>query len=138
MDLYIDTEFNGFGGALMSMAVVSADGHEWYETLPLPAEIEPWVATKVVPILDKPPVDRIQFNRSLFVFLARFPDIHVYADWYTDLVHFFDSFAGPNHGSSFHRACDATLLKTVPELAPEMPHNALSDARALRDWHVDL
>lgn len=34
MRLYLDTEFNGFGGSLISAALVSTGGHEWYEVLP--------------------------------------------------------------------------------------------------------
>ncbi len=138
MNLYLDTEFNGFGGQLIAMALVSEAGDEWYETLPLPSEIDPWVETNVIPHLNRKPVDRATFNRSLFVFLAPVQNPHVFAHWYTDLVHFFDSFGGPNHMTSFNIACQATLLKTVPKLEPDVPHNALSDARALREWHMAL
>lgn len=43
MRIYVDCEFNGFGGELMSMALVAEDGREWYNVLPLPRDIEPWV-----------------------------------------------------------------------------------------------
>jgi len=33
MRIYIDTEFNEFQGALISMALVAADGEEFYEVL---------------------------------------------------------------------------------------------------------
>lgn len=29
MKFYLDTEFNGFGGELISLALVSEQGHEW-------------------------------------------------------------------------------------------------------------
>jgi hypothetical protein len=35
--------------------------------------------------------------------------------------------------------CTMTLLRGSPDIAPEIPHNALSDARALMKWHrLDL
>ena len=33
MRYYLDTEFNGFGGALLSLALVPDDGEEFYVTL---------------------------------------------------------------------------------------------------------
>ena len=134
--LYIDTEFNGFGGELMSMALVSDDGREWYQVLPEPRVFNEWVFENVFPHLGKEPVDRETFRLSLKVFLEQFDDPTIYADWYTDLALFFGAFAGKDHERSFSFPCTAVLLKDVPELHPEVRHNALSDARALRDWHM--
>jgi hypothetical protein len=136
--LYIDTEFNGFGGQLMSMALVSDDGREWYQVLPLPANIEGWVAVNVVPILGKAPMKHDEFRLSLRVFLSQFDNPTICADWYTDIAWFFTLFAGRDHTESWAYPCQAALLGNVPDLKPEIPHNALSDARALRDWHVSI
>lgn len=133
MRLFVDCEFNGFGGDLISMALVSEDGREWYEVLPLPEQVEPWVAANVVPILGKSPVERVVFRHSLFQFLRQFDRPVIVADWYTDLVHFFCCFAGRDHSESFDFACAAQLVGDVPGYAPRVPHNALSDARAIRD-----
>ncbi|RVC47645.1 hypothetical protein EN781_00480 [Mesorhizobium sp. M4A.F.Ca.ET.090.04.2.1] len=135
--LFIDTEFNGFGGQLMSMALVSDDGREWYQVLPEPSVFDKWVFENVFPILNKAPMSRREFQLSLKIFLEQFDKPTIYADWYTDLAHFFNAMAGDNHGTSFSLPCSAVLLKDVPDLQPELPHNALSDARALRDWYVD-
>lgn len=132
--LFIDTEFNGFGGQLMSMALVCEDGREWYQVLPEPRVLDKWVFENVFPILQKEPVDRETFRLSLKVFLEQFDNPTIYADWYTDLALFFDAFAGKDHMRSFSIPCQAVLLKDVPDLKPILPHNALSDARALRDW----
>ena len=54
MSLYLDTEFNGFGGELVSMGIATgASGNHFYEVLPHPDKWHPWVAENVVPILDK-------------------------------------------------------------------------------------
>lgn len=133
--LFVDCEFNGFGGALISMALAADDGREWYEVLPLPPEhmIEPWVLQNVVPILGKAPISHASFRRSLQAFLSQYQKPTIVADWYTDLVHFFDAFAGRDHSESFSFPCQAQLVSSVPGYAPAVPHNALSDARAIRD-----
>ena len=35
MNIYIDCEFNGFGGKLISMALCADDGREFYEVVSL-------------------------------------------------------------------------------------------------------
>jgi hypothetical protein len=36
--LFLDAEFNSFGGALISIGLVCADGQDWYEVAEIPAE----------------------------------------------------------------------------------------------------
>lgn len=131
MRLYVDTEFNGFGGELISMAVVSDEGHEWYEVLPLPEVVDPWVEANVVPCLGKAPVDSLAFRMCLHSWLKQFESPTVIADWYTDLVHFFSVFAGRDHSECFMYPCKAQLMD-ISEYESAVPHNALSDARAIR------
>lgn len=127
--LFVDCEFNGFGGELMSMALVSDDGREWYEVRAIPATLEPWVAENVVPVLGKPPVGGEAFRASLHAFLRQFSDPLVVADWYTDLVHFFSCFAGRHHAESILFPCRAALRAI--DYVSAVPHNALEDARAI-------
>ena len=54
MRLWIDTEYNGFRGALISMALVDEEGREWYEVLKCRSP-SPWVAKHVMPKLHKQP-----------------------------------------------------------------------------------
>ena len=56
MRYFLDTEFNGFGGALISLALVPEHGdQEYYATLPLPEPVHPWVERHVVPYLGSVP-----------------------------------------------------------------------------------
>jgi hypothetical protein len=56
MRYFLDTEFNGFGGDLISLALVPEYGdREYYAVLPLPEELHPWVARNVVPYLSSVP-----------------------------------------------------------------------------------
>ena len=52
MRYFLDTEFNGFGGALLSLALVPEDGDEFYVTLDCPDPLDPWVERNVIPYLD--------------------------------------------------------------------------------------
>ena len=134
MKIAVDCEFNGFGGELISMALVSEDGREWYEVLSLPDEIDPWVETNVIPKLNKQPSDFLDlpfFKASFQEFVGGFDKPTIVADWYTDLVHFFSLFAGEHHGESFHKPLNVELLADVSDFSPEVPHNALSDAKAI-------
>lgn len=128
--LYVDCEFNGFGGELMSMGIAASDGQEWYQVRAVPADPEPWVASNVVPVLDGSPVGDEAFRRRLHNWLSQYKKPHVVADWYTDLVHFFDCFRGENHAQTFAFPCTAEIR--FCKYVSAVPHNALEDAKAIR------
>lgn len=127
----VDCEFNSFGGQLISMALVTEHGDEWYAQLPLPDDIDPWVAEHVVPVLYSDSVTRDEFRMSLSEFLHEQHDPVILADWYTDLMHFFECFQGADHSESIHIPLKAELLAEREWLPSEVPHNALHDARAI-------
>lgn len=130
--LFVDCEFNGFGGKLLSMALVADDGREFYEAIHFDGLVDPWVAANVVPVMDTVPLAPTMFRHKMHEFLSHFHRPTVIADWYTDLVHFFDQMAGPDHGSSFDYPCYAELQTQIKYISAT-PHNALADARAIRD-----
>jgi hypothetical protein len=144
MRYFLDTEFNGFGGALISLALVPEDGdQEFYVSLPLPDQIDPWVAQNVIPYLRFVPpgtdlaLNRVDASRHLEAYLAHDPDPLIIADWPDDLAHFCQMLlTGPGeiitlprlrleliNGAGFSAAANS-----------KMPHNALHDARALKDF----
>lgn len=131
MRIFVDCEFNGFGGELISMALVGEDGEFWYGVLPLPDRIDPWVAENVIPVLDAEPISKELFRSAAIEFLWQYHCPTICADWYTDLVHFFSLFAGENHTESVGYACTAELV-LIDDYDSEVPHNALSDAMAIR------
>ena len=130
--LYIDCEFNGFQGELISMALVAETGEEFYEVLQCSTPVT-WVADHVMPILNKEPVNLGVFKEKLSGFLEQFEKITVIADWPEDIMHFTASLlTGPG-----------TMMKTIPEINmvinrklhsgnSAIPHNALEDARAIK------
>lgn len=129
--LYLDTEFNGFGGALISMALVSDEGVEFEGV------IDPWVHENVIPKIGRPSIPQSLFRNALHSFMRQFDNPLVVCDWHADLMHFFASFAGENYENSMNYKCRTLLLDSgVGDWPNPMPHNALCDARVLRDWHI--
>lgn len=135
MRIFVDCEFNGFGGELISMALVPEEGpqsYNWYGVLGLPEEIDPWVAENVIPVLHAEPMGKEFFRASFLAYVRQYENPTICADWYTDLVHFFSLFAGENHTESVGYACTAELV-LIDNYQSAIPHNALMDATAIRD-----
>jgi hypothetical protein len=137
MRIWIDCEFNEFRGELISLAMVSEDGDEWYGVLPC-ANPGSWVAQHVMPILGMPPMDRSVFQAALQGWLRRFDFIHVIADWPEDIAHFCQVLiTGP--GVRLNTPPLTMEVRRDLDLVPsEVPHNALADALALRASHKTI
>lgn len=136
--IFLDTEFNGFGGELISMALVTDTGEEWYQVRKMTTAPGEWVSQHVIPKLGKLPLDGPEFRESFRAFITRFNGCAVIADWPADFEHFCAllSDAGADAGFSIPLECTMQLVRGDDTIEPENPHNALSDARALRDWYM--
>lgn len=146
MRYFLDTEFNGFGGALISIALVPEFGdHEFYAALPLPDTIEPWVERHVVPYLHMVPqgldlrLDAVTAAHEIAAYLAADPDPEIVADWPEDIALFCKLLMiGPGD------IVDVSGLRFELLRNPgfstarnsKVPHNALHDARALRAFVI--
>ncbi|MCW3834912.1 hypothetical protein ACFQ1E_02380 [Sphingomonas canadensis] len=138
MRYFVDAEYNGFCGPMISLALVpEAPGlAPFYESTGC-ADPTPWVSEHVLPVLHTTPVERFELGRRLAEYLASDPDPLLIADWPEDIAHAAMALvAGPGrrHDVSHVRfelcdafGFDAAALSTVP-------HNALHDAVALRDF----
>jgi len=139
INLYLDTEFNGFGGELISLALVSPEGHEFYEVLEITSEYDPWVLEHVVPILNQSPIPRKAFQKSLEEFLNSFTNpIKIIADWPEDFKLLFDvMITGPGLSITTPRFIEFLYDRDLPNTAfnSKLPHNALEDARSLARFH---
>ena len=143
MRYFLDTEFNGFGGALLSLALVPVDGEEFYVTLECADPIHPWVERNVIPFLDhvpvglvSPRVTRAEAAMALSAYLAADPEPELVADWPEDFTQFCALLmTGPGQMVPI----PPLTLRLVPlpgfstAANSAVPHNALHDARALRD-----
>lgn len=148
MRYFLDTEFNGFGGALLSVALVPEEGEEFYVTLQCQDPVEAWVERHVIPFLDMVPpqlagprLSRPDAGLSVAHYLQADAAPLLVADWPEDVAQFcMLLLTGPGN------------MVPVPPLSFELlplpgfstaansavPHNALHDARALRDHVLEL
>jgi hypothetical protein len=145
---FLDTEFNGFGGALLSLALVPLDGEEFYVTLDCTEPIVPWVERHVMPYLDHVPVGlasprmtRLEAAMALSAYLAADPQPELIADWPEDITQFCALLmTGPGQmvpvPALTFRLVPLPGFSTAANSA--VPHNALHDARALHDHFLSL
>jgi hypothetical protein len=145
---FLDTEYNGWGGALLSLALVPDAGEELYLTLDWDGALEEWVQRNVIPYLDmvpdslvSPRMSRSDAARTVAHYLAGDPDPLVVADWPEDIALFSALLVtGPGimaevPGLKFE-FMSLTGFSTAAN--SKVPHNALHDARALRDHILSL
>jgi len=136
MKMWIDTEFNEFRGDLISMAIMAADGKEWYEVLPC-ENPGPWVAENVIPILGKEPIPKKLFQWELHKFLMKYNSVHLIADWPEDIAHFCEALITAP-GQRINTPSLTMEIWRDLDAVSEIPHNALSDARAIRDKYLSM
>lgn len=144
MRYFLDTEFNGFGGCLISLALVPEDGdQDYYVVVPMTEEPLPWVAKHVVPYLKSVPpmlynqLDPIAAAHDIAAYLRTDPDPEIVCDWPEDIALFCRLLQ-----TSDGEIVDITSLRfhflRTPGFSTarnsQVPHNALHDARALRDF----
>ncbi len=142
MKYYIDCEFNGFGGELLTMALAGEDGRDLSLSRPIEEiknlDLDPWVRKNVLPKIDLAPIEEMpkrMFGYALAKFLR--PDLRpiIIADWPEDLKHFCDSLSvAPGEVVTmpeFRMEITHTLAYPT-NLEGAVQHNALWDARALR------
>ena len=149
MRYFLDTEFNGFGGDLLSLALVPEDSaDEFYVTLICDAELLSWVEQNVVPFLDhvpaslqSPRLSRRDAAIGLSHYLAMDPQPLIVADWPEDIAQFCKLLmTGPGEMVPVPRLSFQLLplggFSTAANSA--VPHNALHDARALCEHVLGL
>lgn len=137
MTLFLDTEFNGHGGELISIALVSdrlGPHPEFYEVRQLPQNPTPWVLEHIIPVLNQSSVADTLLRMELFDFLHHHKNEPVYADWHQDLVHFL-ALLETEPGRAYPIELTLHLVRPNVPLSSIIPHNALSDAKALMLWH---
>lgn len=156
MKYFLDCEFNGYRGALMSLALVRDDGAELYlvnhmfSTGRYPDFIDPWVKDNVIPILEcpgvRPHAHRIgAWGGLISTFMQGDPLPTIIADWPDDIRYFCECLiTGPGEmvdipahrdAEPYNRAIQF-VVERVDAYPTDLPgavqHNALWDARALR------
>lgn len=136
MRLFLDTEFNGFNGRLMSMALVPEDNtiREFYRELEMNDQLHPWVREHVVPNMVLIPVTHNKFQQDLGQYLWEVGDCTIIADWPDDIRYFCESLiTGPGECLNMLHNIKFELDFGI-EYESLVPHNALHDARAIKHF----
>jgi hypothetical protein len=137
--LFLDTEFNGFGGKLISMALVPKNdaNPEFYKELEIKDQLEPWVRDNVVPHLCLKPCSYSEFQDALATYLLTIGECTIVADWPDDIRYFCEALiTGP--GMRINVPMDIKFeLDLNIKYESVVPHNALHDARAIRDFYKE-
>jgi hypothetical protein len=142
MRYFLDTEYNGWGGALLSLALVSDEGEELYLTLDWEGSLEPWVERHVVPYLDtvpetlvSPRMSRMDAANTVAHFLAADAEPLIVADWPEDIA-LFNALLVTGPGGMVEVPALRFEFRPLAGFSTAansaVPHNALHDARALR------
>ena len=148
MRYFLDTEYNGLGGSLMSLALVPDDGDELYLTFKTEEPLAEWVERNVVPYLDSVPeqiscprLSRHDAGHELERYLRHDHEPLIVADWPEDISKFCDLLVtGPGKMLELrHLTFRLVPMSNFSTAAnSKVPHNALHDARALRDHVLEL
>lgn len=130
MNIYIDTEFNDFGGELISLAMVDENGRGFYAVLNC-QNPTPWVAENVIPVLGQRFASLRMLQTRMEAWLAEYPCVHVVSDWPEDIAHFCRALIT---GPGMRMDTPPLTLEVRRDLSSDasaIPHNALEDARAI-------
>jgi hypothetical protein len=138
MHYYLDAEFNGFGGSLISLALVPKDRLlvPFYEALPCLSPV-PWVVEHVLPVLRTRAISRSEMSVKLSSFLSNDLDPVIVSDWPEDIAQLaMLMITGPGWRLPSPRL--TFVLLDLPlfssETESDAPHNPCHDAVALRDY----
>ena len=143
-NLYLDVEFNGTRGEMISLALYDPlSGDNFYEVCRNWEDMKliEWVKRNVIPVTGKPGIRYTELQTALVQYLTKIgEDIVIYADWPEDFIHLLDLlFVVNSGGAGKHIQRMRMELITTPDThKPEIPHNALSDAKALYLNHMSM
>lgn len=144
MRYFLDTEFDGFGGDLISLALVREDGSSISLVVGASGPKTPWVSENVIPILF---ADRVSAKCQLIDlpyqiqdFLAGDAAPFIIADWPDDIAYFCKAIiTGPGTMINVPRITfNVARVDAYPTtLIGAIQHNAWWDAMALRQMLIE-
>jgi len=119
----------------MSMALVPAGNEpEFYCEIEMTDQLDPWVAANVVPHLTQAPVTYSEFQQRLCQYLINMENILIIADWPDDIRYFCEALiTGPGERINIPSVIKFELDLSI-DYVSAVPHNALHDARGIRDY----
>ncbi len=148
MRYFLDTEYNGPCGALLSLALVPDDGEDLYLTFQTDEPLVEWVERHVLPYLDTVPerltcprLPRADAVDALWRYLRGDDDALIVADWPEDIAQFCNLLiTGPGQMTDLRMLSFKLISLAGFSTAgnSKVPHNALHDARSFRDHILSL
>ncbi|PZQ23137.1 MAG: hypothetical protein DI569_05820 [Sphingopyxis macrogoltabida] len=138
MRYYLDAEFNGFGGALISIGLAPENDSRppFYGAVSCP-DPTPWVAAHVLPVLEAAPTTYVELQDAFADYLAADGEAILVADWPEDIVHAARLLVTDDGRRLILSAVGFQLAPVVNFSSAELsavPHNAYHDAVALRTF----
>ena len=150
MKIFLDTEFNGFGGDLISIGMVAEDGNMFYAVRNdiCNMALDEWVLINVVPFLSNHPMlpedDSIEWENDYIIkarlqdYLNTYDDIEIIVDWPEDVQHLCKfMITGPGYMITTPKSMQFTIDRSI-ESVSEVPHNALYDAIANLKHYISM
>ena len=141
--LFLDCEFNGHNGQLLSMALVGSQtsvAPEFYAAVPrIDCMMNDWVKENVIPKIEIPTSSWSAFKLALHDFLRQHPGEVIVADSPADFVYLLEQCHEINEEGKYRYINLNLKMEFVisGDYTSENPHNALADARALKKWYFD-
>jgi hypothetical protein len=160
---YLDTEFNSFGGSLISLGIVQHDNPENNLYLVVPQcdidrmifeeSMDPWIKENILPNIARVP----DIANHYVMPVHEWPDMigkliygtdcsetpHIFVDWPSDAMDFSRLLmTGPGHAVDMSHQTLITILRHIDvyptSLEGAVQHNAIWDAMAIRQLLIEL
>lgn len=133
---FIDTEFNGYQGQLISLALVPVVGDDYfYRETHLVEDPDPWVARHVLEKLDGCAISIEQIQQELEEYLSPYEQVTIIADWPDDIKYFNELLiTGP--GKAIKTPLINCVLDRRIDGKSTVPHHAQYDAVANRKYYL--
>lgn len=138
MSMFLDCEFDGHEGRLISIALVADDGDEFYEVMhdALINDTVDWVKNNVWPVLGKAPHEPWNFRERLQNYLRKHVGETIIADSPADFVYLLGLCHEMKDNKYRYINLDLSMKFVISgSLKSKIPHNALEDAKALMEWY---
>ena len=136
--LYLDAEYNGYQGQLISLALVGFN-RQFYVALYMHEDPDRWVYQHVLPVVEIPPSTLVSARLALERFLSQFGAVEIVVDWPEDIAYFCNFItSGPGERIKTPKL----YFRVTQGLADTkdislIPHNALEDAKALMKAEIN-
>lgn len=137
MRFFLDCEFCDINRKLISLGLVSEDGQrEFYEVVEHDRPADQWVIDNVIPILDKAPLPWPEFHAKLEVFVKQFPGMTIVSDHINDVFYMAQALDQGKGKWIMIQPLEFVVDDALSAKKSKKLHNALFDARAVRDSYL--